>query len=74
MIDSARKPGATQELLAINRELAAQLRMSCAQHSTGAEAALDDNLVVCGILGGKDVGKSTLINALARCSVSVDCA
>jgi len=31
-----------------------------------------DPLVVCGLLGGKDVGKSTLINALVGRSISVD--
>jgi len=38
----------------------------------GADYALADDLVICGILGGKDIGKSTLINALAGRKVSVD--
>lgn len=74
MVDPADKPVATQELQAINRELAALLRMNPAELTVGADTALGDELVVCGILGGKDVGKSTLINALARRKVSVDAA
>jgi nicotinamide riboside kinase len=36
------------------------------------EGGRTDSLVLCGILGGKDVGKSTLINAIAQATVSVD--
>jgi hypothetical protein len=56
----------------LNRELAALLRTEPADLSLGAAAALGDDLVLCGILGGKDVGKSTLINALAQTRVSAD--
>ncbi|UCG33203.1 MAG: GTPase domain-containing protein [Phycisphaerales bacterium] len=37
--------------------------------STACQA---DSLVLCGVLGGKDVGKSTLINAIAQAPVSED--
>jgi hypothetical protein len=37
--------------------------------STACQA---DSLVLCGVLGGKDVGKSTLINAIAQAPVSRD--
>ncbi len=60
------------ELHAINRELAGLLGTRPAELTLGAETTLTDELVVCGILGGKNVGKTTLINALAQCEVSVD--
>jgi len=63
---------AARELQAINHELSSLLHVEPAALSLGADAALLDELVICGILGGKDVGKSTLINALARTAVSVD--
>ena len=59
-------------LATINRDLAALLHQSPAELVLGAEATGGDTLVVCGILGGKDVGKSTLINALAGVRVSAD--
>jgi len=64
--------GPPDEQEAINIALATMLRMEPAELSIGAEASLADDVVLCGILGGKDVGKSTLINALARTTVSVD--
>ncbi len=60
------------ELVAANRELAGLLHCAPAELLLGADVARTDHLVVCGILGGKDVGKSTLINALARTPVSLD--
>lgn len=60
------------ELQAVNRELAALFDAEPAPVVFGADTALRDELVICGILGGKDVGKSTLINALAQMRVSVD--
>jgi hypothetical protein len=51
--------------LRVNRELAELLRCEPAPLAFGAEAALHDEVVLCGLLGGKDVGKSTLVNALA---------
>jgi len=60
------------ELHDINRELADLLRVEPAELSVGADMSLQDDLIICGILGGKDVGKSTLINALAKNQVSVD--
>ncbi len=62
----------THEMQAINRELADLVGVEPVDLALGSEAALVDDLVICGILGGKDVGKSTLINALAREPVSVD--
>ncbi len=64
--------GVSSELNAINRELSRLLHADPCPFSLGADAALKDELVVCGILGGKDVGKSTLINTLAGTEVSVD--
>jgi len=71
-MDAARSSNAPDELQSINRELAALLTMAPADLSVGANAASRDELVICGLLGGKDVGKSTLINALAKMEVSVD--
>jgi hypothetical protein len=65
-------PAGTDELLAINAELAAVLGVPPAELIIGAHRSLGDSLVVCGILGGKEVGKSTLINALAGQRVSDD--
>jgi len=64
--------GSVPELHSINHELAELLRSDPLSLSLGADAALEDELIICGILGGKDVGKSTLINTLAGVSVSVD--
>lgn len=61
-----------EDLEFANRALARLLHMEPAGLSIGAEPTLDDELLVCGILGGKDVGKSTLINALAGAVVSRD--
>jgi hypothetical protein len=60
------------ELSAINRALADLLGAEPASLAHGADAALSDELIFCGMLGGKNVGKSTLINALARETVSTD--
>ncbi len=60
------------ELEKLNQELAALLGAEPAELTSGATRALNDELVICGILGGKDVGKSTLINALAGRDVSAD--
>jgi len=56
----------------VNYELADLLGVKAMDLALGADAALADELVICGILGGKDVGKSTLINALAQTQVSED--
>ena len=61
-----------EDLEFVDRALARMLRMEPLGLSIGAEPTLDDDLLVCGILGGKDVGKSTLINALAGAVVSRD--
>lgn len=63
---------ASEELNAVNAGLADLMNCEPAALVTGAERSLDDPLVICGILGGKDVGKSTLINALAGTRVSPD--
>lgn len=60
----------SSEIAGINAELAALLHMPACSLNAGADTSLCDDLVVCGILGGKDVGKSTLINALARQPIS----
>ncbi|RJP38616.1 MAG: hypothetical protein C4547_04365 [Phycisphaerales bacterium] len=57
---------------AVNAALADVFHVAPLSLTCGAARALGDSLVVCGILGGKDVGKSTLINALAQRDVSVD--
>ena len=61
-----------EQLAALNGELAALLRRPPAPLVLGADVAERDELVACGVLGGKDVGKTTLINALAQTEVSRD--
>ncbi len=56
----------------LNLRLAELLSARPADLSLGAARALGDDLVFCGILGGKDVGKSTLINSLADRPISAD--
>ena len=72
MTEATVSTSALHGLQGINGELATLLHAARAELAAGSEAALSDDLVVCGILGGKDVGKSTLINALAKAPVSVD--
>lgn len=74
MTHARETPGVSHELTALNQQLAALLRREPAPLALGADEALNDELVICGILGGKDVGKSTLINALAQTRVSDDTA
>lgn len=74
MTDAAISTRTLDELRGINRELSTILQMQPVDLSLGAGAASRDELVICGLLGGKDVGKSTLINALAKMEVSVDTA
>jgi hypothetical protein len=64
--------GPAAELARINAELATLMSWAPARLSSGTDRSLADPLVICGILGGKDVGKSTLINALAGQRVSGD--
>lgn len=54
-----------QALQAVNAELAELLAIEPLELERGGGRALADRLWVWGIVGGKDVGKSTLINALA---------
>ncbi|MFQ5424647.1 MAG: hypothetical protein ACE5F9_11785 [Phycisphaerae bacterium] len=61
-----------EDLAAINAELAVLMQRDPCALVVGSETSLADPLVICGILGGKDVGKSTLINALASARVSAD--
>ncbi len=63
---------ASSELERINTELAALFARDPVKLAGGADEARADPLVVCGLLGGKDVGKSTLINTLAGREISVD--
>ncbi len=56
-------------LSSANRRLAELLHSAPADLATGSARSLQDRLWVWGILGGKDVGKSTLINALAGAEV-----
>lgn len=53
------------QLARCNRELADILGQPPLELSTGGAATMRDRLWVWGVLGGKEVGKSTLINALA---------
>lgn len=62
----------SNELTRINEELARLLDRAPAPLVDGADNACEDPLIICGLLGGKDVGKSTLINALAGQEISVD--
>ncbi len=68
----SRPSSPSHELQSLNRELAGLLQTDPVDLSLGAEISLGDDLVICGILGGKDVGKSTLINTLAQTRVSAD--
>ncbi|UCC31672.1 MAG: GTPase domain-containing protein [Phycisphaerales bacterium] len=72
MTEPNQTPGPSDQLQRVNLELADIFDTQPAQLAFGADAALEDHLVVCGILGGKGVGKSTLINALAKRKVSVE--
>ncbi len=57
--------GPEAALAAANRRLARALQRSPLPLTAGAAQTLRDPLWVWGVLGGKDVGKSSLINALA---------
>ena len=61
-----------QLLASVNRRLAELLGGEPPDLATGGADSLADTLWVWGVLGGKEVGKSTLINALAGSDV-VDC-
>ncbi len=63
---------ASEEIDRINAELAALFAREPVKLAGGADESRRDPLVVCGLLGGKDVGKSTLINTLAQKEISVD--
>ena len=52
-------------LASINRKLADLLGVAELPLATGGGRSLDDSLWIWGVVGGKNVGKSTLINALA---------
>lgn len=56
----------------INLRLGELLDAAPADLRLGAARAQTDSFIFCGILGGKDVGKSTLINSLARREISTD--
>ncbi|MEE9293342.1 MAG: GTPase domain-containing protein [Phycisphaerae bacterium] len=53
----------------INRRLSELLGVDAVPLAVGGARALDDALWIWGIVGGKEVGKSTLINALAGAEV-----
>jgi len=66
-------PAEPDQLEGLNRALADLLPDGGPASLVASGAACRaDSLVLCGILGGKDVGKSTLINALVQAPVSVD--
>lgn len=58
-------------LHALNEEMGRALRAGPAPLASRRRGATDP-LVVCGLIGGKDVGKSALVNALAGLEVSQD--
>ncbi|HPD29302.1 MAG TPA: GTPase domain-containing protein [Phycisphaerae bacterium] len=64
--------GAAFELDRINAELAALFGREPIKLAGGADESRRDPLVICGLLGGKDVGKSTLVNTLAQKEISID--
>ena len=70
MTETSPSPSGTGELESVNRQLARVLHTEPADLSLGAENAMVDDLVICGIVGGKDVGKTTIINALAGMPIS----
>jgi hypothetical protein len=70
--DDGQLATATAELERINSELAVLFGREPVKLSGGADESRADPLVMCGLLGGKDVGKSTLINTLAGQEISVD--
>ena len=61
----------TDRLATLNAQLSRLLRCPPATLSDGGKRSQADSLVICGILGGKDVGKSTLIDALVGEDVSL---
>lgn len=68
-----KSPADTETPLAtLDRDLARFFNVPPLGCTPGADQSLSDDLILCGILGGKDVGKSTLINALAGAAVSRD--
>ncbi len=60
------------ELNTINKDLACLLRRESISLSFQSGAADDDSLFLYGIVGGKDVGKTSLINRLAGAQISRD--
>jgi hypothetical protein len=72
MNENTHMSGELSDLVRLNSELARLLNTPPAAITFGSDAAAMDSLVICGLLGGKDVGKSTLINALANARVSKD--
>ena len=70
-LSSVAFPGATDGFEALNGRLSRLLRCPPAPLYDGGSRSQADSLLICGVLGGKDVGKSTLIDALAGRAVSV---
>lgn len=73
-MNPAPPPTAFDRVARINAELAELFRLPPASLPSGATLRARDSLVVCALLGGKDAGKSTLINTVAGQKVSVDTA
>lgn len=66
---SSTLPQSENRLATINERLSSLLAIEPIRLTSGACRSLEDRLWVWGIVGGKDVGKSTLINALAGAAV-----
>ncbi|MBP7934740.1 MAG: 50S ribosome-binding GTPase [Phycisphaerae bacterium] len=72
MTDSLLIARRMERLQSVNEQLAGLFHRDPLPLDRGEAPGPKDPLVVCGLLGGKDVGKSTLINALVGEAISRD--